>query len=135
MESPISRPDLVKKYPLVGDACIKTVLYTHSQMRTIPLLRDIMPDPWVAINPIKAGEIGINDRDMVSVESPRGEIRLKAQLTEEVTDPDTVFMPYGWGQPYTGDYPIVNILTPDMPRCPISASTANHCFLCRIRKA
>jgi anaerobic selenocysteine-containing dehydrogenase len=134
MESPLSKPDLAKEFPLIGDAGVKTILYTHSQERTWPLLTSIMPEPWVGINPKKADELGINDGDTVLVESPRGGVKLKAKVTEAINDPDTVFLTYGWGQSYGGDWPIVNNITPGMDRCPISTSTSNHTFLCRIKK-
>ena len=104
-------------------------------MRTLSPLKNIMPEPWVSINPAKANELKIVNGDMVFVESERGILKLKAKVTEEVIDPETVFMPYGWGQPYTGTFPVVNTITPDTPKCPISTSTANHSFLCRIKKA
>jgi anaerobic selenocysteine-containing dehydrogenase len=134
MESPISRPDLVRQFPLVCNTGIKTVLYTHTQFRTLLLLKQIMPTPWIAIHPLKAEELGIHDGDTVLIQSSHGQINLKAQITEEVADPATVFMPYGWGQPYTGDYPIANTITPDSPKCPISTATPNHSFLCKIQK-
>lgn len=132
-ESPRSRPDLAKDYPLIGSAAIKPVLYTHNQFRTVPWLRDIMPEPWVEIHPRKAEELDIRDGEMVAVESPRGSIRVRAKFAEDI-DPNTVFLPHGWGQPYAHGA-ADNDITPDSPRCPLSGSTANRSFLCRVRKA
>jgi anaerobic selenocysteine-containing dehydrogenase len=134
MEGPVSTPVLAKEYPLVCNPAIKPVLYTHTQMRTVQLLKEIMPDPWVEINPLKAHELGINDGDMVLLESPRGKIELKAKVTEEAAIPGVVYMPYGWGEPYSGNYPVVNTLAPDTARCPVSSSTSNHAFLCKVKK-
>ena len=131
-ESPFSRPDLASEYPLICSAAIKPVLYTHNQYRTVPWLKKIMPDPWLEIHPRKAVELGIKDGEIVVVESPRGRIKVKAALTNDI-DPDTVFMPHGWGEPYAHG-PADNDLTPDSPRCPVSASTGNRAFLCSVKK-
>lgn len=132
-ESPISRSDLAKEFPLVCCIAIKPVQYTHAQFRTVPWLREIMPEPWVEINPLKAKELGIEDGEMVVVESPRGSIEVKAKLIEGI-DSGTVFIPHGWGEPYAHGS-ADNFITPGSPCCPISASTGNRSFLCRIRKA
>lgn len=131
-ESPISRPDLAREYPLICGAGIKPISFTHNQFRTVSVLKDIFPEPWLEIHRQTAKELAIEDGDQVAVESPRGQIRVKAKLTEGV-DPRAVFLPHGWGQPYAyggAD----NILTPDSPRCPLSASTSNRAFLCRVSK-
>lgn len=99
----------------------------------MPWLRDILPEPWVEIYPETAERLGISDGDRVIVESPRGEIEVRAKVTEGV-DPRAVFLPHGWGQPYA--YGAAdNIITPDTPRCPVSSSTSNRAFLCRVAKA
>ena len=132
-ESPISRPDLAEKYPLVCGAAVKPGIFTHTQFRTVPWLRDILPEPWVEIHPETAERLGISDGDRVIVESLRGEIEVRAKVTEGV-DPRAVFLPHGWGQPYA--YGAAdNIISPDTPRCPLSSSTSNRAFLCRVAKA
>lgn len=129
-ESPFTRPDLAREYPLVCGAGVKPVLFTHNQFRTVPLLRDIMPEPLLEINPTKARELGVADGDLVAVESPRGTMEVKAKYAPDIA-PGTVFLPHGWGQPYA-DGPADNDITPDSPRCPLSGSTANRSFLCRV---
>ena len=132
-ESPISRPDLAKEYPLVCMAGIKPGLYTHSQFRSLPWLKEVMPDPWVEIHPMKARELGIQDGDTVVVESLRGSIEVKCKATKTV-DPRVVAITHGWGDPHAGAQPITNILTPHEIRCPISGATSNRCFLVRVSK-
>jgi len=131
-ESPISRPDLGKDYPLICNTGKKPAVWTHTQYRNLSLLNRIDPDPIVEIHPDKAKELDINHGDEVIVESLRGNIRLKAYLTE-VTDPRVVFITHGWGQPYAKG-PIINRLTDSSERCPISSATGNRSFLCRVRK-
>jgi len=131
-ESPISKPNLAKDYPLVCNTGKKPAVWTHTQYRNLSLLNRVDPDPIVEIHPDKAKELDINHGDEVIVESLRGSIRLKAYLTE-VTDPRVVFITHGWGQPYAKG-PIINRLTDNSERCPISSATGNRSFLCRVRK-
>lgn len=129
-ESPISKPDLFKEYPLVCNTGIKLGRFTHTQFRTLPSLKAIHPDPYVEIHPDSAGELGIQEGNWVFVESARGKIRVKAKLSFAV-HPKVVMLPHGWGQPYAHGQP-VNILTDDSARCPISAATGNKSFLCKV---
>jgi len=70
----------------------------------------------------------------MTVESPRGEIRVRARLTQKIPT-GTVIVAHGWGQSYTeAEGEPDNILTDDSSRCPISAATGNKSFLCKIDK-
>ena len=131
-ESPYSRPDLAKDYPLICGASIKPVLFTHNQYRTLPWLKRIMPEAWVEIHPLTAKKLGISDGEIVFVESPRGKIKVKAKFTQGI-HLDTVYVPHGWGEPYAYGDPD-NIITPSFPCEPLSGSTGNRAFLCRIIK-
>ena len=132
-ESPISRPDLAKKYPLVCMASIKPGLYTHSQFRSLPWLKEIMPDPWIEIHSEKAEELGLKDGEMVVVESLRGSIELKCKVVDTM-DPRVVAITHGWGNPYVEPQPVTNILTPSEIRCPVSDAESNRCFLVKVTK-
>lgn len=132
-ESPFSRPDLYKDYPLVCGASQHPGLYTHTQYRTLPWLKELMPEALVEIHPETAGALGVNEGNDVFVESMRGKIRVKAMVTEEV-HPKVALVSWGWGQPYaSGDR--TNLLTDDQERCEVSGATGNRSFLCRIVKA
>ncbi|MEW6332643.1 MAG: molybdopterin-dependent oxidoreductase, partial [Thermodesulfobacteriota bacterium] len=124
-ESPLSLPDLSREFPLICVNGIKSVLYSHTQFRTLSLLRDIVPDPWVELHPDKAAELGIGEGDLVLMTSPRAQIRIRAKISAGVPSPGTVFSTYGWGQAYVGG-PVTNHLSPREPRDPISASTGSH---------
>ena len=132
-ESPASRPDLAKEYPLICTAGLKPVLYTHSQFHSLPWLREIMPEPWIEMHPQKADELGIQDGDMVVVTSPRGSIEIRCRAVNTV-DPRVVAIAFGWGDPYAGSQPIVNVLSPHDIRCPISGATSNRCFLVKVTR-
>jgi anaerobic selenocysteine-containing dehydrogenase len=69
----------------------------------------------------------------VTVESPRGSIKIQARVTDAV-DPRVVFITYGWGQAYAHGAN-ANVLTPDDSVCPVSGATGSRSFLCRVRKS
>jgi len=129
-ETPLSRPDLLKEYPLVCVASLKPGLYVHSQYRNLPWLKEIMPAPFVEIHSEKAKELGIEDGDMVVVKSPRASIELKAQVFD-AWDTRVVGVTHGWWEPAT------NLLTPNKYpefRDPVSGATSNRCFLVNVTK-
>jgi anaerobic selenocysteine-containing dehydrogenase len=132
-ESPYSTPELAEKYPLVGGVSLHLGLFTHTQYRELPWLREIYPRAFVEINPETAEGLGVADGDEVYVESPRDRIRVASKLTSGI-DPRVVSVAWGWGQPYAfGD--LANVVTDDGGRCPVSGSTGNRSFLCRVVKA
>ncbi len=132
-ESPHSTPQTAVDYPLVCGASLHLGLFTHTQYRTLPLLKEFYPEAFVMVHPETASGLGISDGDDVYVESPRDRIGVVARVTEEV-DPRVVNVSWGWGQPYaSGDR--ANLLTDDVERCPVSGSTGNRSFLCRVVRA
>ena len=129
-ESPLSKPEVAEQYPLVCSVSYHLGIFTHSQYRTLPWLKELIPEAYVMIHPSKAKEIGVQDGEKVYVESLRGRIEVAAKITQEV-DPRTATVAWGWGQPYaSGDRP--NLLTDDSQRCPISGATGNRSFLGRV---
>ncbi|RLI05686.1 formate dehydrogenase [Candidatus Bathyarchaeota archaeon] len=129
-ETPISKPDLAKRYPLMG-VCWPRDVYVHTQHRNIPWLRMFEPEPSVRINPKDAEKRGIKDGDLVEASSPRGSIKVKAIITERVPEGLVAFV-WGWGE--TDPEADLNRLTNDADRDPIAGSTSNKLFLCEIRK-
>jgi anaerobic selenocysteine-containing dehydrogenase len=123
----------VNDYPLICVNGIKSILYTHTQFRTLSYLNSVLPEPRVCIHPEKAEELNITGGEMVIIETPQGQVKLAAEVSYETTDPNLIFIPYGWGQDYAGG-PVTNHISPDHPRDPVTGSTANHNFRCRIRK-
>jgi hypothetical protein len=85
--SPVSRPDLALRYPLVLTSA-KVVEFCHSQHRSLPRLRQHSRDPLVELHPAAAGPRGIGPDDWVVVETPsatmRGRARLNPSLAVEV---------------------------------------------------
>jgi anaerobic selenocysteine-containing dehydrogenase len=131
-ESLAGQPGLVKRYPLIGTTR-RPGVYVHTRFRNIPALRKLEPEALMRISPGDASSKGIEDGDLTVVTSPTGSIEVRAKVTDEVS-PGVVIIDFGWGNP--GDPgPNVNILTSDEDRDPISGSTANRRFRCRVSKA
>jgi anaerobic selenocysteine-containing dehydrogenase len=127
-ESPISRPDLIDKYPLILITGTRTIVYLHSQYRNVPILRRLVPEPVIEINTRTASALGIADGDLVNVESLRGAIKLKAKVTDDI-HPDVVSIQHGWSDA-NGNY-----LTDDENRDPVSGYPNFRSILCRLTKA
>jgi anaerobic selenocysteine-containing dehydrogenase len=127
-ESPVSRPDLAKSYPLVLTSGARVLAYTHSQFRNIARLRRLMPDPLVNINPTDASPRGIQSGDMVIISSPRGSIMMKANVTDIIL-PGVVSTPHHWP-----DEANVNLLIDDKDLDPISGFPPFKSQLCQVSK-
>ena len=125
------KPELLDEYPLIGTTR-RPGAYIHTRFRNIPMLRRMEPEPAVRICPADAQRLDVNDGDLVSVKSPKGAIRVKAKITDEVS-PGIVIIDFGWGNP-GNDGTNVNTLTSDEERDPISCSTPNRRFRCQITK-
>ncbi len=79
--TPVSRPDLAEKYPLILSTGRRSPVYFHSEHRQIPWLRNIDPDPLVEIHPETAAKNDIGDGEWVWVENWMGRARFRAKLT------------------------------------------------------
>lgn len=125
-ESPLSQPELARKFPLTLTAGAKLPMYTHSQMRNIPRLQRLMSENLVEINPKTAGKLKIKDGVMVIVESPRGSVKCSASLTDGIAE-HVVCMYHG----FAGANP--NELLDYKTRDPVTGSTSKRASLCRVK--
>jgi len=127
-ESPLSTPDLLEKYPLVMTSGARVMAYTHSQFRNIPKLRKLMPDPLVDINPADAAPRGIKTGDTVVITSPRGSVKMKANVTGAILS-GVVSVPHQW----PGEANI-NLLVDDRTLDPVSGFLPCKSQLCQVGK-
>ncbi|HJX13074.1 MAG TPA: molybdopterin-dependent oxidoreductase, partial [Dehalococcoidales bacterium] len=127
-ESPVSRPDLARSYPLVLTSGARVMAYTHSQYRNIPQLRKLAPEPLVDINPADAAPRGISSGDTVTISSPRGSIRMKANVTDTILA-GVVSLPHHW--PGEAN---VNQLVDDVNLDPISGFIPCKSQLCQVAR-
>lgn len=96
-ESLAGTPELAKEYPLVLSDVHGHRLAEHSHRNNLPWLREIMPNPWVKINPATAKQYGIEDGAWMKIESPHGWILLTAEYFEGIA-PDVLMTRRGWWQ-------------------------------------
>lgn len=89
----------------------------------------MLPEPLVEINPSDARPRDIQSGDGVIVSSPRGRIKLKADVTDTIL-PGVVMIPHQW--PGEAN---VNILVDDQDLDPISGFGPFKAQLCQVAKA
>ena len=105
--------------------------FVHSQLRHIEALREAAPEPLVDLNPVDAAREGITEGDTIRIESVRGSIRMKARIGERVR-PGFLRIAWGWGE-LSQEYDI-NALTDDRLKDPVTSTTSNRTFACRITR-
>ncbi|MEG0071408.1 MAG: molybdopterin-dependent oxidoreductase [Raoultibacter sp.] len=97
-ESPVSRPDLAEKYPLVLTTGARSWGFFHSEHRQSPSMRRIHPEPTVLIHPETAAHYGVADGDWVKLENSFGDCKMKAKTTVRIRK-DTVSADHAWWFP------------------------------------
>jgi anaerobic selenocysteine-containing dehydrogenase len=127
-QSPLNK-EFSAKYPLILTTGARILYYTHGQHRNIEVLNKQCPEPFAEIHPRTAGKHGVKSGDPIIVESNRGRIKVKAQLTEDMAE-GVVSIPHGW--PGEAN---VNLLTDIHLREPIMGYPQMKSQLCSIRKA
>ncbi|SDE96655.1 molybdopterin-containing oxidoreductase family protein [Sporomusa acidovorans] len=93
-ESPLEGSQLAKEFPLVMTNG-RIPFFHHGTLRNVPWLREIYPVPEIWINPKDSVKYGVSHGEWVFVESQRGKIRAKANITEGIR-PGVVYMERFW---------------------------------------
>ncbi len=133
------------KYPYAISTYRLTEHYLSGVMsRWLPWLAELMPELFVEISPELAGEKGINNKDWVTIATPRGAVEAKALVTRRIRpfkidgkDIHQIGMPWHWGYQglVVGD--IVNNLSAMVldPNVSIHEGKAFACNVLKGRKA
>lgn len=140
-ESPLSTPDLWKEYPLVLTTGTRINAFFLSENRQMPSLRRQNPVPLATLHPETASKYGISHGDWMFIETPRGKITQKANVTEQMR-PGVVNCQIGWWlpeekrKPFFGSFEVnANVLTTmDPPFDPCMGTYQLRGLLCRIQK-
>jgi anaerobic selenocysteine-containing dehydrogenase len=127
-ESPVSTPELARDYPLIITTGGRVPVFRHAEFRNISILREIVPELTIFVHPETAGRYGIEDRDWIVVESPRGAVEGIADFTPGI-DPRVVQVASHW--PGKSN---VNLIMDNEKCAPVVGSAQLRCQLCRIRK-
>lgn len=69
--------------------------HTRTKTRRVPELQAAAPDAWVELSPVDAGSLGIEEGDLVALESPRGRVEVRAHVAG--TRQGVVFVPFHFG--------------------------------------
>jgi cysteine desulfurase NifS len=83
-EGPLVRPDLAKRYPLVFNSGARIFADFRSQHHGVKGLSGKAPEPLVTLNSLDAEARSICDGDWVLVETPRGRLRYRARVTDDI---------------------------------------------------
>jgi len=139
-ESPISRPDVAKEYPLVLTTGARISYFFNSEHRQVEKLRKASRDPMVDIHPETAARYNIKKGDWIWIETRRGRMRQRARITSGI-DPRVIAAEHGWWFPEepAPEYGVwksnVNLLTDNQPPYdPAMGTYQLRGLLCRIAK-
>lgn len=138
-ESPIRTPERYRDYPLILNTGAKQPMYWHSQGRQLKALRSLSPEPLAEIHVKTAERFGIKKNDYVWIETVRGKLRMKVNLTDQCHE-KVVTIPHGWWLPEApgpdhGVFEVCsNVLVDDDPEnCDVAlGSSPLKAMLCRI---
>jgi ferredoxin-nitrate reductase len=101
-------------YPFVlTTGRIRDQWHTMSKTGKVNKLKQHIPQAFVEINPEDARKLGINDEEIVVVQSRRGDVRVKAKITSAIKK-GVVFLPMHWGKILGNDLNRANNLTSDI---------------------
>lgn len=139
-ESPVSRPDVAKDYPLVLTTGGRNPFYFNSEHRQLPRLRKAWRDPQAEIHPETAAAHGIENGDWMWIETRRGRIKQRAKLTSGI-DPRVINAEHAWwfpdepGPEYGVWKSNANLLTDSQPPYdPAMGTYQLRALLCRVDK-
>jgi cysteine desulfurase NifS len=98
LEGPMSRSELLDEFPLIFNSGSRVTTDFRSQHHGVPALWKERPEPTVTINPADAEARGIGDGDLVRVKTLRGQVDMRAFVTDDIM-PGTIDANMGGGGP------------------------------------
>ncbi len=135
-ESPLSKPELLKKYPLVFNSGSRIRTSINVRYKEIKNLNKKYPEPFVTMNTKDAGKRKIENGDRVIIRSPRGMVIQRALLTDNIIE-GVVDLSHGGGSPRgpkAWQDSNVNLLTDIDNYDPISGFPVYKALLCEVEK-
>ncbi len=100
-----------KKFPLIlTTGRIRDQWHTMTKTGKVNKLRQHIDKPFVEIHPQDAFIRNIKDSDVVTIENDRGEVRVRAKVTEDIKK-GVIFLPMHWGKILNQDHARANNLT------------------------
>jgi anaerobic selenocysteine-containing dehydrogenase len=125
--SPRSTPEVAREFPLILTTGARLPMFIHSRTFRLAWTRSLRPDPMVDMNPVDARDRSISQEDWVALSTPRGSMRVRANLTEIVA-PGVVNMYHGYPEAS------VNLLIEPDYLDPISGYPGFKSLLCQVTR-
>jgi anaerobic selenocysteine-containing dehydrogenase len=97
-EGPVSQPDLSGRFPLIFNSGSRVTTDFRSQHHGVPSLCRERPEPTVTLNTKDADVRGIRDGELVRVATSRGQVAMRALVTDDIMQ-GTVDANMGGGGP------------------------------------
>ena len=135
-ESPVSRPDIAKKYPLVFNSGSRTRTSIHTQHHGIKGLNKNHLEPTVLLNSVDASERKIKNGQMVQIRTLRGAVNMRAIVTDDIVK-GAIDANHASGSPIgpkSWKNNNVNVLTDIKQFDPISGFPIYKSLLCEVEK-
>lgn len=128
-ESPLSDINLANEYPYTITTGARYLEYYHSRYRNIEPLKEYKDnfEPRARIHPNLAQAIKVDDGEIIKIESKRGSIELKAEITEDIL-PTTIVVPHGWNDANA------NELTDNISLDPITGFPSDRALQVKVSK-
>ncbi|OPY84592.1 MAG: Acetylene hydratase [Syntrophus sp. PtaU1.Bin208] len=126
-QSYVANPELAKQYPETLLTGARHQEFIGAQMKDVSGLMALLPEPHAMIHPVTAKKYDIIDGELMGVETPRGRIKIKARVTEDIR-PGAVSIPHGWAAAN------VNILLDSRVRDKVSGYITMRGNACRLVK-
>ncbi len=114
IEMPHQSEPLTKEAPLIlTTGRIRDQWHTMTKTGKLSKLNKHIPEPFLEIHPKDAEERNIKDGEMAVVENVRGEVQVKAVVTDNIRQ-GVVFLPMHWGKVLNSDFSRANNLTSNL---------------------
>lgn len=135
-EGPLANPELAKQFPLVLNTGGRTPFDFRSQHHGVSGLKEKHPEPTVSMNHLDAADRGIEEGDLVEVTSPRGRLRYRARVTENMVRGAVDASQGGGGPLGSSEWQECNVneLTDLQRYDPISGFPVYKALLCEVKK-
>jgi anaerobic selenocysteine-containing dehydrogenase len=134
-ETPVSEPELAQKYPLIlGTGALKPDMKTC--FRAIPSFMEKIPHPIIEMYTKDADKRGLITGDVVVVKTVRGEVIMRAYVTDNIVE-GVVYAAVGGGGPLGTEewkQSNVNVLTDLEQYDEISGFPVYKVLLCEVSK-
>jgi anaerobic selenocysteine-containing dehydrogenase len=130
------------RYPLLLTAA-KPGNFLHGCYRSVPSLRQRIPEPQLEINPATATARSVADGDWIAIDTPFGSVRARAAFRDDIA-PEVVVGQEGWWQecealglpgydPLSEEGSNLNLLTGNALYDPVSGSVPHRGQPCEVR--